>query len=200
MLFSSQGLAADFWKERNKGTLRRLVSTPGRPVEFVIGKSLAAAIVISGIAGITLFLGFLLNGISWMKFVSSMLWLLLAGIGFFGWFSALQMLFPSQKVASLLTLIVLFPMMMMGGSFFPLDALPEWLADIDGIEFEANGTLQVTPVGGPLVRFCKDNDIQILAGEGIGSANHGYAANLKLALIPTGFDNTVIAIRIDACL
>ena len=76
---------------------------------------------------------------------------------------------------------------------------PEWLADIDGIEFEVNGTLQVTPVGGPLVRFCNDDDIQILAGEGISSANHGYSANLKLALIPTGFDNTVIAIRIGAC-
>jgi len=30
----------------------------------------------------------------------------------------------------LLTMILLFPLMMMGGSFFPLDALPNWLADI----------------------------------------------------------------------
>jgi hypothetical protein len=75
---------------------------------------------------------------------------------------------------------------------------PEWLADIDGIEFEANGTLQVTPVGGPLVRYRNDKDIEVLAGEGISSANHGYAANLNLALIPTGFENTVIAIRICA--
>jgi hypothetical protein len=73
---------------------------------------------------------------------------------------------------------------------------PEWLADIDGIEFESDGTLQVTPVGGPLVRYRSDSDIEILAGDGISSANHGYAANLGLALIPTGFDNTVIAIRI----
>jgi len=73
---------------------------------------------------------------------------------------------------------------------------PEWLADIDGIEFEPDGTLQITPVGGPLVRYCSEQDIEILAGEGIGSANHGYAAKLNLALIPTGFDNTVIAIRI----
>jgi hypothetical protein len=73
---------------------------------------------------------------------------------------------------------------------------PEWLADIDGIEFEEDGTLQVTPVAGPLVRYRSEQDIEILAGEGISSANHGYASKLNLALIPTGYDNTVIAIRI----
>jgi hypothetical protein len=75
---------------------------------------------------------------------------------------------------------------------------PEWVADIDGIEFEADGTLQVTPVGGALIRFSGENDVEILAGEGISSANHGYAAQSGLALIPTGFDNTVIAIRIGS--
>jgi hypothetical protein len=72
---------------------------------------------------------------------------------------------------------------------------PEWLADIDGIELEADGTLQITPVAGPLIRYRDDNDIEILAGDGVSSANHGYAPGLQLALIPTGFDNTVIAIR-----
>jgi hypothetical protein len=74
---------------------------------------------------------------------------------------------------------------------------PEWIADIDGIEFEADGTLQITPVGGALIRYWGEQDIEILGGEGISSANHGYSANLKLALIPTGFDNTVIAVRVE---
>lgn len=72
---------------------------------------------------------------------------------------------------------------------------PDWLTDIDGIEMEADGTLQVTPVGGPLIRLI--DPVQILAGEGVSSANHGYAEGLGLALIPTGFDNTVIAIRLS---
>ena len=73
---------------------------------------------------------------------------------------------------------------------------PEWLRDIDGIELEANNTLQVTPVAGPLVRLRADGGIDVLGGEGVSSANHGYAPRLGLALIPTGFDNTVIAIRL----
>lgn len=74
---------------------------------------------------------------------------------------------------------------------------PEWISDIDGIEFEANGTIQVTPVAGPLIRYRSNSDIEVLSGEGISSANHGWAENLKLALVPTGFDNKVIAIRIS---
>jgi sugar lactone lactonase YvrE len=75
---------------------------------------------------------------------------------------------------------------------------PEWITDIDGIEIEADGTLQITPAAGPLIRYRSDDDFEILGGDGVSSANHGYAANLKLALIPTGYDNTVIAIRIEA--
>ena len=72
---------------------------------------------------------------------------------------------------------------------------PDWVGGIDGIEQEADGSLQVTPVGGPLVRLT--DNIEIFGGAGISSANHGYAERLGLALIPTGFDNTVIAIRVN---
>ena len=77
---------------------------------------------------------------------------------------------------------------------------PTWLEDIDGIEFERDGTLQVTPVGGPIVRLQAEAQIEIYAGDGISSANHGYAPALQLALVPTGYDNTVIAVRVpSAC-
>lgn len=71
---------------------------------------------------------------------------------------------------------------------------PRWIGGIDGIEQEADGTLQVTPVSGPLIRLT--DEVEIHTADGVSSANHGWAGNLRLALIPTGFDNTVIAIRI----
>ena len=73
---------------------------------------------------------------------------------------------------------------------------PEWLSDIDGIEFEPDGTIQIAPVGGALIRLQPNGSIEILGGDGISSTNHGYAPSLGLALIPTGFDNTVVAIRV----
>jgi ABC-type multidrug transport system permease subunit len=62
--------------------------------------------------------------------VSSFLWVSFGGVGLFAWFAALQMLFPNRNAANLLTTILLFPLLMAGGSFFPLAALPDWIADI----------------------------------------------------------------------
>jgi len=130
ILFSALGLSADYWKERETGTLRRLVSTSGLLSRFVFGKALAAAVVIGLLASITLTLGFLYHGLAWNKFVPSLVWVTISGVGLFAWFAALQMLFPTQKAANLLTTILLFPLLMMGGSFFPFDALPDWIAAI----------------------------------------------------------------------
>lgn len=130
LLFSANGLSSDYWKERQTGTLRRLASTPGLLGRFVLGKALAAAVVIAFLGGTTLVLGFLYHDVSWSKFPSSMAWIVVGGVGFFAWFAALQMLFSDQKGASLISTILLFPLMMMGGSFFPMDVLPEWIASI----------------------------------------------------------------------
>ncbi len=130
LLFSAQGLSSDYWKERQTGTLRRLASTPGLLGRFVLGKALAAAVVIAFLGGTTLVLGFLYHDVSWSKLPSSMVWIVVAGVGFFAWFAALQMLFTDQRGASLISTILLFPLMMMGGSFFPMDMLPDWIAAI----------------------------------------------------------------------
>jgi len=130
ILFSSNSLAADYWQERELGTLRRLVSAPGRLGGFVAGKALAAATVMAAISVVTLVVGFAYHGIAWSKLPSSVAWLVLSGVGLFAWFAALQMLFAGQKAANLVTTILLFPLLMAGGSFFPLAALPEFIARI----------------------------------------------------------------------
>ena len=130
LLFSAQGLSSDYWKERQAGTLRRLASTPGLLGRFVLGKALAAAVVIAFLGGTTLVMGFLYHDVAWSKLPSSMVWIVVAGVGFFAWFAALQMLFSNQRGASLISTILLFPLMMMGGSFFPMDVLPDWIATI----------------------------------------------------------------------
>ena len=130
LMFSAQGLSADYWKERDCGALRRLVSTPGLLSPFVLGKALAAATLMAMIGGATLAVGFIYHGILWDKMLPSMLWIALSGVALFAWFAALQMLLPTRRAANLLTSLVVFPLLMMGGSFFPLDVLPDWLAAI----------------------------------------------------------------------
>ena len=130
VLFSANSLASDYWQERDTGTLRRLVSTPGRLGAFVAGKALAAASIIGGLALVTLVAGFAYHDVAWAKLPSSLVWVTMGGVGLFAWFAALQMLFTNQKGASLVTTILLFPLLMAGGSFFPLAVLPGWIQAI----------------------------------------------------------------------
>jgi ABC-2 type transport system permease protein len=151
VVFSANGLAGDFWREREQGTLRRLVFTPARMGEFLVGKALAAAVIIGFVGGFTLVLGFLYHGISFAKLPSSLVWIALSGIVLFAWFGALQMLFSNQKTASVFSMMLVFPLLMAGGSFFPLAVLPGWIAAIGRIApngFMAhNLTLEITAPG-----------------------------------------------------
>lgn len=129
ILFAANSLAADYWAERDKRTLRRLVAAPAALTGFVSGKALAALLLMACLAGFVLVIGFFYHGISWVKFPVALTWVSLGGLGLFAWFAALQMLFPNARAASLVSVILLFPLMMAGGSFFPLAALPDWIAD-----------------------------------------------------------------------
>jgi len=130
VLFAANTMAADYWEERDRGTLRRLVSAPGAMAGFVAGKAAAAFIMMSGVTAVVLVVGFAYHGVAWSKFISSLMWVSLGGVGLFAWFAAIQMFFPNNRAATLVTMILLFPLMMAGGSFFPLAALPGWIADM----------------------------------------------------------------------
>ena len=120
MLFAANGLAADFWRERVQGTLRRVAFAPGRIIGFVVGKALGAALVMALVGGLTLVIGFAWHGIGWLKLPFALVWIAVSGVALFAWLSALQMLFASQRVANLVSTMLMFPLLMAGGSFFPL--------------------------------------------------------------------------------
>lgn len=130
VLFSANGLATDYWQEREQGTLRRLVLAPSQLSGFIAGKALAAAMIIGLVGGLTLVLGFVYHGIAWVKLPSSLAWICLSGVALFAWFSVLQMSFGNRKTANVVSNTLLFPLLMAGGSFFPLAVMPDWMAAI----------------------------------------------------------------------
>ena len=130
VMFSANGVAGDWWRERQQGTLRRLVYAPGRLGAFIAGKALAAAVIIGLVGGVTLVVGFLYHGIAWSKLPSSLVWISISGVALFSWFAALQMLFSNQKTAGVISQMLVFPLLMAGGSFFPLAVMPGWIAVI----------------------------------------------------------------------
>jgi ABC-type Na+ efflux pump permease subunit len=157
VMFAANGIAGDYWREREQGTLRRLVFAPAQLGGFVAGKALAAAVIIGLVGGLTLLIGFIYHGISWGKLPSSLLWISVSGVALFSWFAALQMAFSSQKTANIVSSMLLFPMLMAGGSFFPLAVLPGWIAAIG--RASPNGfvadrlTTEITEAGSWVIDF-----------------------------------------------
>ena len=130
VMFSANGVAGDWWRERDQGTLRRLVFAPGQLGGFILGKALAAAVIIGMVGGFTMIVGYLFHGVSLAKLPSSLLWVSVSGVALFAWFAALQMAFSSQKTATVISSMLIFPLLMAGGSFFPLAVMPGWIAVI----------------------------------------------------------------------
>jgi ABC-type Na+ efflux pump permease subunit len=130
VVFSANGLASDFWREREQGTLRRIVSSPAQLGQFLAGKSLAASVIIGIVGGFTMVLGFVYHGVAWSHLPASLAWTTVSGVALFAWFAALQMLFSNRRTASVISMMLVFPLLMAGGSFFPLAVLPGWIAAI----------------------------------------------------------------------
>ena len=60
----------------------------------------------------------------------ALLWTAIVGSGLTLLLILVQLWASSQRTGGLLTNLVTFPLLMIGGSFFPFEAMPEWMASI----------------------------------------------------------------------
>lgn len=137
ILFLALGLSADVWKEREQGTLRRLGGTPVRLSAFLAGKVVAVALVFAAVGVLSLALAHWLLKMEVANLWVAVLWMTLSGVALLLMMMLLQLLASSQRAAHLLAFLVVFPLAMLGGSFMPFEAMPDWLAAIG--RFTPNG-------------------------------------------------------------
>lgn len=129
-LFAAGGLADNWWYERELGTLRRLAATPLSLDRLLLAKTLVAGIIVMLLTGALLAAGFAYHGLSPTRFPAAVVWMAASGILLFTLFSTLKLFMGTRKAASVTSTIIVFPMMMLGGSFFPFEVMPAWLAQI----------------------------------------------------------------------
>lgn len=137
LMFIAQGLSEDLWKERSQRTLRRALVTPHPLFLFLAGKMLAGAVVVGGVSLIGLLAGRWLFGRALANLPLALVWLTLAGTALLAIVVLVQLHATSERAGNLLTFVVIFPLAMAGGSFFPFEVMPEWLAAIG--RFTPNG-------------------------------------------------------------
>jgi len=130
VMFTAQGMSIDIWIEKTGGTLRRVLSTPQRVVAFLLGK-LAASVAIMALAVIVaLVLGVTMFGVPMSRTPAALVWAAYAGGALFSYLVLIQVLASSTRGGQFLSSMIVFPLMMIGGSFFPLEVMPPWMARI----------------------------------------------------------------------
>lgn len=130
VIFVAQGMSEDIWKEKAQGTLRRYVSTPRSVAVLLIGKLLAGAVLMVVVAFLGVGIGMLLLDLSPAVLPLAAVWCALAGTGMYALFLLIQLFASTPRAGSLLTMVALFPLLMLGGSFFPFELMPGWLGDV----------------------------------------------------------------------
>ena len=104
---------------------------------FLLAKVAASTIVLLLITTLALILA------RWGLFIPlaniplAILWAALSGIFMLFFFTTLQMMASSQRGGNMMTSAFLFPLVMIGGAFFPFEAMPDWMAAVG--QYTPNG-------------------------------------------------------------
>lgn len=130
LLFIAQGSSSDLWVEKENGTLRRVISTPQQMTSFLGGKILAGAALVGVVGLVALAIGMAVFKVPFARTPLALAWTCLAGAALYCYFVFLVSFASSQRGGNLLSMLIVFPVMMIGGSFFPSDFMPPWMAAI----------------------------------------------------------------------
>jgi len=130
LLFMAQGLGNDIWQEREQHTLRRVVVTPHNLTQFLAGKLLAAAGMMLLVSVVGLTAGYAYFRLSPITLPLAAFWAMCAGCLIQSLLMTIQLFAPSQRAGNIMTMVLIFPLMMIGGSFFPFEAMPSWMVAV----------------------------------------------------------------------
>ncbi len=146
--FAANGQSSSFWTEKERGTLGRWVASPNAFSTFWIAQWFTAMVLTAVVAAPIMLAGFFYLGISYEKYFTALAWLALTGPILFAVLSLIQVLAPSRKAGSMISTLIMFPLLMAGGSFFPTETMPKFIATI--AQYTPNGRV-IGPLKGYLI-------------------------------------------------
>ena len=130
LLFTAQGMSIDIWTEKLRGTLRRTLSAPQGASAFLAGKLGAGVVIMAAATIVALAVGVTIFKVPVARTPLALVWASFAGAAILCYLVALQLISTGARGGQLLSTLVVFPLMMIGGSFFPFETMPAWMARI----------------------------------------------------------------------
>jgi ABC-type multidrug transport system permease subunit len=112
------------------GTLKRALVTPQSARRLLAGKLVAGVLTMAVIGLVALAAGALVFDVAWWRVPAALAWSVFTGGALLALMTPLNMLASSQRAADMLSSTIIFPLMMLGGSFFPFETMPPWMAAV----------------------------------------------------------------------
>ncbi len=131
LLFVSQALAQDLWVERRRGTLRRNLTAGQGFGSLVLGKIVAGLVILSTIFIVVVLVGLLLFRLELRGLLASFVFGTAAGFAILAGLHLVVLSARTEAAATVLSSFLIMPLILVGGSFFPVEWLPpglRWLA------------------------------------------------------------------------
>lgn len=130
LLFIASSMAGDIWKERTQGTLRRVASSPVSMASYLAARVVFVAQVYAIVAVVGLVAANRLAGLPVPNLPAAALWMTFVGTVFYLLFLWIAVQPATQRAASVLANLIIFPLAMLGGCFFPFEWMPAWMVTI----------------------------------------------------------------------
>ncbi len=141
LLFSISSLAMLIWTDLQSGVLTRLSASSRGLGAYFLGQQWAVLVIFSGLVLLLSVLGGLYFDLPLRQWPLLIIGLIISGFVMWQMLLSLVLLMPTQRSANIVVNAAIFPILMLGGSFFPMEALPDWLAQI-GLYFPNGYFLQ----------------------------------------------------------
>lgn len=123
-MFGSTNETMSIVWDKSLGVFDRILAAPVSSTSIIVGKTMSGAVmgVISAI--VLLIIGSLIFNVTFVNISAVLLIILLASFSFTGIGTIISGLAPEPREAMMLSNLLRFPMMFLGGVFFPVEAMP----------------------------------------------------------------------------
>lgn len=187
-VFSSTFSSASYYRDRDSGVLRLLLSAPVHPRVLLLGKSLAALAIGVVQAMAVLLLAAPFVDFEWQYGLVAGLFVSLAAVVLVnlmltGLAQALASRIQTMQGFHLLMNLALFPLLFFSGAFFPIDGLPAWLrvlAFVNPLTYAVDALELAVYASGDATFIGLGVDFAVLAVLAAGTYLVGFARTPKL--------------------
>jgi ABC-type multidrug transport system permease subunit len=143
ILMMSAGMSVEIWRERAAGSVRRLAGSAASLNGFLAGKAAVASLVLFIAIALTFGFARLIFQIPMRAAGLAIAWSGFAALVLYCGLLVAQLLLAGEHTATTVCGMIMVPLAMLGGSFFPIEAMPDSFA-----RFAA-----ITPNGWMLLRL-----------------------------------------------